>query len=330
MIRSTLALLTLLLLLGTPRGAAQELRPGVHRTPEARFAEIKDFPFEPHYIEIDGLRMHYVDEGSGEAGTFLLLHGEPVWSYMYRGAIPGLAAAGYRVIAPDNIGFGRSDKVIDHEWYTLDSHVQTLKRLVAKLDLQDITVVVNDWGGPNGLVMATEMPERFERLIILNTWLHHEGYEYTQALRVWNARSQSVDFTAFRGAANNLALLAPFDSPDTTAGALRWPWMLPFAEPEAGNAARGGQERLECPGFMAQACARDLRRLGSDLHRRVGPSVRRPHTRCHDHTRGRRGPSTSALDHGAGRSAPGRRVCRFGVAVDQRGACPTVIELATR
>ena len=215
--------------------AAQELRPGVHRTPDARFANIEDYPFEPHYIDIDGLRMHYVDEGTGDAGTFVLLHGEAVWSYMYRGAIAGLAAAGYRVIAPDNIGFGKSDKVIDLEWYTLDHHVDTLKTLVTRLDLQDVTVVVNDWGGPNGLIIATEMPDRFDRLIILNTWLHHDGYEYTQALRDWNVRSQSVDFTARdRGG----AVRAPSDGPDAVAGALRWPWMLPFEQPEAGNARR--------------------------------------------------------------------------------------------
>jgi haloalkane dehalogenase len=219
-----------------PASTAQDVRPGVHRTPEARFADIEDFPFETHYIDIDGLRMAYVDEGTGKAGTFLLLHGEPVWSYMYRGAIPGLAAAGYRVIAPDNIGFGRSDKVIDVEWYTLDNHVQTLKRLVTKLDLRNITIVVNDWGGPNGLVMATEMPDRFDRLVILNTWLHFDGYTYTKALRDWNKRSQSMDFTNFFLFPS--AVRAPFDSSDAVAGALRWPWMLPFAEPDAGNAVR--------------------------------------------------------------------------------------------
>ena len=214
--------------------AAQQPRPGVHRTPDERFADLDDYPFEPHYIQIDGLRMHYVDEGIGEAGTFLLLHGEPVWSYMYRGAIPGLVAAGYRVIAPDNVGFGKSDKVIDLGWYTLDHHVETLKTLVRRLGLQDITVVVNDWGGPNGLIMATDMPDRFHRLIILNTWLHHDGYEYSESLCRWNVESQSLDFTV-RG---EPAVRAPFDSSDATAGAYRWPWMLPLVQPEAGNGVR--------------------------------------------------------------------------------------------
>ena len=169
--------------------------------------------------------MHYVDEGTGEAGTLVLLHGEPVWSYMYRDAIHGLAAAGYCVIAPDNIGFGKSGKVIDAEWYTLDHYVLTLKTLVRWLDLRGISIAVNDWGGPNGLIMATEMPDRFDRLIILNAWLHHEGYGYTDALRKWNVESQSIDFTTglFSGtprpSARNYqnAVLAPLDIPNSTA-----------------------------------------------------------------------------------------------------------------
>lgn len=217
---------------------------GVHRTPEACFDGIDDFPFAPHYITIDGLRMHYVDEGSGEAGTFMLVHGEPVWSYMYRDAIQGLVAAGYRVIAPDNIGFGKSDKVINLDWYTLDQHVHTLKALVRALDLKSISIVVNDWGGPNGLIMATEMPDRFDRLVILNTWLHHEGFVYTDALRQWREISQAMDFTngatpGFPGArVTPDALLAPFDTAESTAGPLRWPWMLPFAQPEESNTVR--------------------------------------------------------------------------------------------
>ena len=197
-----------------------------------------------------------------------LLHGEPVWSYMYRDAIQGLAAAGYRVIAPDNIGFGKSDKVIDVEWYTLDHHVLTLKTLVRRLDLRGISIVVNDWGGPNGLIMATEMPDRFDRLIILNTWLHHEGYGYTDALREWNIASQSIDFTTGlssgtpKPAARNYphAVLAPFDTPDSTAGPLRWPWMLPFAQPEEGNARRQ-TAAFDALGVLGEAGTRHLWRL---------------------------------------------------------------------
>ena len=225
---------------------AQELRSDAHRTPEARFAELEDFPFEPHYIEIDGLRMHYVDEGPGDAGTFLLLHGEPTWSYLYRDWIQALTDAGYRAIAPDMIGFGKSDKVIDLEWYTVDRHVFMLKEFVKRLDLENITVVVQDWGGPTGLITAVDLPDRFARLIILNTWLDNDGIDYTR-FRNWNERSQSVDFTDWsegcgippcRQGMDRTAYGAPFDSEDATAGALRWPWMLPFAQPEAGAAER--------------------------------------------------------------------------------------------
>ena len=142
-----------------------------HRTPDARFATLKNFPFAPHYAEINGLRMHYLDEGSGTAGTMLLLHGEPTWSFLYRNLIPTFTAAGYRIIAPDMIGFGRSDKVTDESWYTLDAHVGMLRGLIERLDLRNVTLVCQDWGGPIGLVNATEMPERFSRLVILNTWL---------------------------------------------------------------------------------------------------------------------------------------------------------------
>jgi len=230
----------LLSMLMTARAGAQDLRSGVHRTPDERFANLDGFPFEPNYMEIDGLRVHYVDEGPGRAGTMLLLHGEPTWSYLYRGLIPVFTAAGYRVVAPDMIGFGRSDKVIDREWYTADRHVEMLQELVTRLDLRNITVVGQDWGGPNGLITATELPDRFDRLIILNTWLHHDEYEYTQALRGWNVSSQSVNFMEFNGFGQlaQPAYGAPFDSRDATAGAYRWPWMLPFAEPEAGAANR--------------------------------------------------------------------------------------------
>ena len=221
---------------------AQNVLPGVHRTSDARFENLDAYPWQPNYMYIDGLRVHYLDEGQGSAGVMLLLHGEPSWSFLYRNMIPTFLESGYRIIAPDMIGFGKSDKVIDLEWYTVDSHVAILQELITKLDLNNITVFVQDWGGPNGLITATEMPDRFERLIVMNTWLHHEEYEYTDALRGWNVRSQSRDFTQFvLPPIPDPAYRAPFDSQQATAGALRWPWMLPFAQPEEGAAQR--QER---------------------------------------------------------------------------------------
>ena len=116
----------------------------VYRTPDERFAALPGFPYEPHYVDQDGLRMHYLDEGEGD--PVLCLHGEPTWSFLYRKMIPGLAAAA-RVVAPDYFGFGRSDKPTDAEWYTFDRHCASIERLVEGLDLRGLTVVVQDWAG---------------------------------------------------------------------------------------------------------------------------------------------------------------------------------------
>lgn len=225
--------------------------PPVFRTPDERFADLRGYPFEPHYLESNGLRMHYVDEGEARAGTMLLLHGEPSWSFLYRNLIPSFVAAGYRCIASDMIGFGRSDKVTDPEWYTLDAHIEMVRALVQGLDLRKVTLVCQDWGGPIGLINAVDMPERFTRLVILNTWLHREGFPYTPALRAWNERSQSVDFSRMGagpwmiGSVDPPEVLeagytAPFpvESPEAQAGAFRWPWMLPFVNPVEGGAER--------------------------------------------------------------------------------------------
>jgi haloalkane dehalogenase len=116
----------------------------------------------------------------------LLCHGMPTWSYLYRHMIPALVEAGYRCIAPDHLGFGKSDKPLDLHWYTIARHTEVLSSLVVNLDLNNITLVCQDWGGPTGLAQAAMMPERFSRLCIMNTWLHHEGYEYSEGIRNWN------------------------------------------------------------------------------------------------------------------------------------------------
>src|SRR3954454_23170716 len=124
----------------------------IYRTPDARFANLPDFPFEPHYLDQDGLRMHYLDEGDGD--TVLLLHGEPTWSFLYRKIIPELH--GFRAVAPDYFGFGRSDKPTDPAFYTYDMQVTSIARLAEDLDLRDVTLVVQDWGGPIGFRFAVE------------------------------------------------------------------------------------------------------------------------------------------------------------------------------
>jgi haloalkane dehalogenase len=157
----------------------------VLRTPDSNFAGLADFPFQPHYFENDGVRMHYLDEGPNDAPVALLMHGMPSWSYLYRYMIPALRAAGYRCVAPDHIGFGKSDKVTDPEWYNIERHTANITRLVKHLDLQNITLFVQDWGGPTGLAQYAQMPERFSRLVIMNTWLHHAEYDYSPAIQQW-------------------------------------------------------------------------------------------------------------------------------------------------
>ena len=155
------------------------------RTPDSNFTDLKDFPYEPHYFDLDGMRMHYIDEGPADAPVALLMHGMPSWSYLYRNMIPALRAAGYRCIAPDHIGFGKSDKVADPDWYNIARHTANITRLVQHLDLQDITLFVQDWGGPTGLAQYASMPQRFSRLVIMNTWLHHAEYEYSPGIQQW-------------------------------------------------------------------------------------------------------------------------------------------------
>ena len=150
---------------------------GVVRTPDVCFSKLPGYPFEPHYAEvaahgIDPVRMHYVDAGAPDSPVVLLLHGQPTWSYLYRKVIQVLTEAELRVIAPDNIGFGRSDKLTEPTDYTFARHVEWLHSLVARLDLRDVTLVVQDWGGPIGLSALAREPDRFARVVATNTILH--------------------------------------------------------------------------------------------------------------------------------------------------------------
>ncbi len=141
------------------------------RTPEERFENLKDYPFEPHYVLVEDLRKHYIDEGSESGEVILLLHGQPSWSYLYRKMIPILAEAGYRVIAADNMGLGRSDKPIDIGFHTYEHHVAILKEFIAALNLENITLFGQDWGGMFGLRVVGDRPESFARVIAANTQL---------------------------------------------------------------------------------------------------------------------------------------------------------------
>ena len=152
------------------------------RTPESNF-HLADFTYEPKYHQWQDLRMHYLDEGPKDAPVMLLLHGMPTWSYLYRDMIPGLTVAGYRCIAPDHMGFGKSDKPTDIHWYTIARHTEILASLILDLGLKQVTLVCQDWGGPTGLAQAAMMPDRFDHLVIMNTWLHHAEYEYSEAIQ---------------------------------------------------------------------------------------------------------------------------------------------------
>jgi len=149
--------------------------PGILRTPDERFKNLKDYPFKANYITIEDTRIHYLDEGPKNGEIIYLLHGEPAWSYLFRKMIPVLVDAGYRVIAPDMVGFGKSDKYISVEDYTHQMHVDKMTQLIVELDLQNITAHVHDWGGLVGLRVVAEEPHRFSRIISSNTSLIATG-----------------------------------------------------------------------------------------------------------------------------------------------------------
>ena len=156
------------------------------RTPDARFANLPGFAYARRYLQWRGLRAHYVDQGQGER-TFLCLHGEPTWSYLYRRMIPPFLASGARVVAPDFIGFGRSDKPEEESFYTFDMHRAFLLDFIERLDLTRIALVVQDWGGLLGLTLPMEMPERFERLLVMNTALGTGDAPLSAGFIAWRA-----------------------------------------------------------------------------------------------------------------------------------------------
>jgi haloalkane dehalogenase len=227
-----------------------------YRTPDARFDDLPDFPYDPNYVTVgDDLRMHYVDEGSG--APVLCLHGAPTWAYLYRHLIPPLTEA-HRVVVPDFIGFGRSDKLTDVDDYSFALHYEALRDVVEALDLTDVTLVVQDWGGLLGLAYAAREPERIARLVILNTFLPTGEEEKSTAFLAWrrfveNTPDLPVGAIVRRGLANPEALSeaeeaaydAPFPTPESKAGAVAWPLLVPM-EPDdpVADAMRETRARL--------------------------------------------------------------------------------------
>jgi haloalkane dehalogenase len=214
----------------------------VLRTPDDRFAGLADWPYEPQYVEVDAgdgaVRMHYVDAGPAGAAPVLLLHGEPSWSYLYRKMIEPLAAAGHRVVAPDLIGFGRSDKPAAVADYTYERHVAWAAGLLEALDLRAITLFCQDWGGLIGLRLVGEHPERFARVVASNTFLPTGDHDLGDAFRAW--RKFALETPEFPighivngGSASQLgeatiaAYDAPFPSEEYKAGARAFPALVP-------------------------------------------------------------------------------------------------------
>jgi haloalkane dehalogenase len=222
----------------------------VLRTPDARFADLPDWPYEPRYAEVSGLRLARVDEGSGD--PVVLLHGEPTWSFLYRNVIPPLLSAGLRVIAPDFPGFGRSDKPADIGWYSYDRHCHLLAAHLGSLSLPPVTLVVQDWGGPIGLRWAMRHPEAVARIVILNTGLFN-GRESSAGLEQWlayaRAQTDLAVGTLLSRACGGLpddvvrGYDAPFPDVTYKAGALAFPRLVPTS--------------LDDPGAREQLAARE-------------------------------------------------------------------------
>jgi haloalkane dehalogenase len=215
----------------------------VFRTPDQRFENLPGYSYEPNYVEVDGLRLHHLDEGSGP--TVLCFHGEPDWSYLYRHMLDALVAGGHRVVCPDLVGFGRSDKPTDQDWYTYERHVETLTRHLDQVDLDDVTVVVQDWGGPIGLRWAVEHADQVGRLVVMNTGLFtgrvSKGF---LAWRAFAERTPDLPIGMIMQGATTAELdaevigayEAPFPTAASKAGAQRFPLLVPLTEDDPGVA----------------------------------------------------------------------------------------------
>ncbi len=240
------------------------------RTPEERFQNLPDYKYSPHYIDdlqnYDGLRIHYADEGAADAEhTFLCLHGEPTWAYLYRKMIPVFTAAGHRAVAPDFLGFGRSDKPVDDDVYTFNFHRDFLLRFIERLDITNITLVCQDWGGLLGLTLPLDMPERFARLIVMNTAIP-TGADPGPGFLQWKkfvADRPDFDITRLMSRGNPelspeelAAYVAPFPDDRYRAGVRRFPAIVPITPDMEGadigrKAARWWRDEWQGASFMA-------------------------------------------------------------------------------
>ncbi|HEV2735944.1 MAG TPA: haloalkane dehalogenase [Longimicrobiaceae bacterium] len=266
----------------------------VLRTPDERFAGLPDFPWAPRYTEVDGLRVHHVEDGPAGADPVLLLHGEPTWSYLYRHMIPVLAGAGHRAVAPDLVGFGRSDKPADRAAYSFRAHVEWMAAWIAAVDLRRITLVCQDWGSLIGLRLVGEHPDRFARVVVANGFLPTGDRRAPPVFRVWQAFARwSPWFPAGvivqAGTVRRLApevraaYDAPFPEAAYKAGARAFPLLVPLKPDDPATPAnRRAWETLRAwdRPFLTAFGDRDPIFRGADrvLQREVPGAAGQPHT----------------------------------------------------
>ena len=271
----------------------------VLRTPDERFDGLPEFPYEPHYLMVPdseggGLRIHYVDEGPKEAEPVLMMHGEPSWSFLYRKMIPIFLEAGYRAVAPDLVGFGRSDKPADRSDYTYNRHVAWMQAWLEQVDLKRITLVCQDWGGLIGLRLLAARPERFARVVVANTGLPTGDFPISEAFLQW--RRFSVEVPEFNvGAIINMGTLsdlpeeilgaynAPFPDETYKEGARIFPSLVPIAPDDpAAPANRQAWEvlsRFDKPFLTAFSDGDPITRGGEQVFQKRVPGAQgQPHT----------------------------------------------------